>query len=254
METFLEMLVAERGAARNTVEAYRRDLGNFASFVARSGNDLAMATADHIRAYLADQESAGMSPRTAARRLSALRQFFRFLYAEGVRGDDPTTSVDRPKQGQSLPRYLDEHQVERLLAAAHGRNGPEGIRLVALLEVLYASGLRVSELVGLPLSALSRHECALLIRGKGGKERVVPLPGAAREALGAWLEHRRRPGVLAEPLFVALRPRTPPRQGPADRSLLPGRWGAKCPRSVGPKPAVGILRRRFLSRFPATGS
>jgi integrase/recombinase XerD len=133
-----------------------------------------------------------LAPRTGARRLSALRQFYRFLYAEGLRGDEPTAALDSPHQGRPLPRVLSESEVDALLAAARSRDGPEGLRLAALVEVLYATGLRVSELVALPLAAVRRDPRVLLVRGKGGKERMVPLGEPAREALSAYLEVRRR--------------------------------------------------------------
>ena len=184
------MLLAERGASANTVEAYRRDLAGFGSFLARRGVALEGADITALRAYLASQARAGMAPRTAARRLSALRQFHRFLNGEGVRPDDPTAALDSPRQGRPLPKYLSEAEVDALLVASRARPGPDGVRLVALLELLYATGLRVSELVGLPLAAIARDRRLLSVRGKGDKERLVPLSEPAREALAAWLPLR----------------------------------------------------------------
>ncbi len=184
------MLIAERGAAANTVEAYRRDLADFAGFLARRGQALEAADAAALRAYFASLARAGMTSRTAARRLSTLRQFHRFLYGEAIRPDDPTTALDGPRQGRPLPKYLSEAEVEALLAAAHARPGAEGQRLAALLELLYATGLRVSELVGLPLAAITRDRRLLSVRGKGGKERLVPLSDPARAALEAYLPTR----------------------------------------------------------------
>jgi len=180
------MLAAERGASANTIDAYRRDLEDVAAFAAARGREVEDADAEMVRGYLAKLAAAGMAPRTAARRLSALRQFFRFLYAEGVRGDDPTVVVDSPRQGRPLPKYLSEDDVEGLMAAARQRSEPEGRRLVALIEVLYAAGLRVSELVGLALSSVSGDGRFLVVRGKGGKERMVPLTEPAIEALAAY--------------------------------------------------------------------
>ncbi|MCP5366902.1 MAG: site-specific tyrosine recombinase XerD [Hyphomicrobiales bacterium] len=177
------MVAVERGGAANTLDSYRRDLTDFAAFLARRRCGPLEAEADHLRAYLRSLADAGLAASTAARRLSALRQFYRFLYAEGLRGDDPTAAIDSPRRGRALPKYLGEEEVERLLAAARGRTGAEGTRAVALLELLYATGLRVSELVGLPLSALSRDGWLLTVRGKGGKERMVPLNDAARQAV-----------------------------------------------------------------------
>jgi integrase/recombinase XerD len=188
--TFLEMLMVERGAAPNTVDAYRRDLQDLDTFLSDRHKAIAAATEDDLRDYLGHLRSAGLSARTAARRLSALRQFYRFLFAEGLRGDDPTAALDAPRQSRPLPKLLSEDEVDRLLAAARRRDGADGLRLVALLEVLYATGLRVSELVGLPYAAAVRDPRFLVVRGKGGKERVVPLSEPAREALDAYLAVR----------------------------------------------------------------
>lgn len=189
---FLEMLAAERGAAENTLDSYRRDLSDFAAFAQKVGFDVTAANTDQVRAYLKNLTDRGMAARTQARRLSALRQFFRFLYTERLRADDPTTVIDAPKTGRALPKYLSEEEVERLLACAANHPGAGGKRLVALMEILYATGLRVSELVGLPLSALTRDGLMLVVRGKGGKERMVPLGEPARDALVAYLEVRGR--------------------------------------------------------------
>jgi len=185
VENFLEMLVAERGAAVNTVDAYARDLKDFAGFLAPRGRAAHEAGIADLRAYLGQLNDAGMAPRTAARRLSTLRQFHRFLFGEGLRADDPTAGLDSPRQGRSLPKVLSEAEVEALLAAAYARPGAAGARLVALLELLYATGLRVSELVELPASAAARDPQVLIVRGKGGKERMIPLSEPARDALKA---------------------------------------------------------------------
>lgn len=190
VEAFLEMMAAERGAAANTVESYRRDLAAFATHAQLTGLRPEDADADTIRGYLEALVRAEASPRTAARRLSALRQFFRFLYAEGVRRDDPSATIDSPRAGRLLPKYLSEDEVARLLEAAGRKKDPDGLRLAALMEVLYATGLRVSELVGLPLSAIDRDGRMLVVRGKGGRERMVPLTEPAMEALRAYLAVR----------------------------------------------------------------
>src|SRR5512132_2690577 len=187
LEAFLEMLAAERGAVRNTLDAYRRDLRSFLDHAGEFGRDAVTADSDVLRSFMRAQAKAGMSSRTAARRLSALRQFFQFLFAEGVRPDNPSLGIDRPKQRRPLPKYLSEEEVDRLLAAAAERPGHDGRRVTALLEILYATGLRVSELVGLPLSALGRDGRTLIVRGKGGKERMAPLTEPARDALTAYL-------------------------------------------------------------------
>jgi integrase/recombinase XerD len=188
VESFLEMLAAERGAAANTREAYARDLKDFAGFLARRGRAVHHAGVADLRAYLGQLVDAGLAPRSAARRLSTLRQFHRFLFGEGLRADDPTAGLDSPRQGRSLPKVLSETEVEDLLAAARARPGAGGVRLTALLELLYATGLRVSELVELPAAAAARDPRVLIVKGKGGKERMVPLSEPARDALKA---HRR---------------------------------------------------------------
>lgn len=192
LEPFLEMMVAERGAAANTVDAYRRDLTGFAAYIARRGRPLESAESGDIRGYLGHLAESGQSPSTAARRLSALRQFFGFLLSEQLRDDDPSTVIDAPRRVRPLPKILSEREVDALLGAARRRDGPEGARLTALTEMLYASGLRVSELVGLPLSAVRGDQHVLIVRGKGGRERMVPLGEPATEALAAYLELRPR--------------------------------------------------------------
>jgi integrase/recombinase XerD len=186
---FLEMLAAERNAAPNTLDAYRRDLADFGAFLARGGTRLAAADAGAIRRYLATLNRAGLSERTVARRLSALRQYYRFLAGEGLRPDDPSLAIDSPKLRRPLPKVLGEDEVGRLLAARKG-DPAEAARLRALIELLYAAGLRVSELVGLPLAAVLRDTRVLVVRGKGAKERMVPLNAPSREALARYLEHR----------------------------------------------------------------
>ena len=211
-ESFLEMLMAERGAAANTIESYRRDLSDCAAFlIAHAGPHGVLETADsaQLRAYLKDLEARGMAPSTAARRLSALRQFYRFLYAEALRDDDPSSVLDSPRQGRSLPKILQEDEVDRLLAAAAARTGREGSRLNALVELCYATGMRVSELVGLPLAAVARDPTVLIVRGKGDKERMVPLGERARDAVRDYL---------------AVRERFLPKSG-ASPWLFPGRGG-----------------------------
>jgi integrase/recombinase XerD len=182
VEAFLEMLTAERGAARNTVLAYQADLDDFAAFAAARGRQPAGCDVALLQAYMANLQRAGLSARTASRRLSALRQFHRFLLRDGVRGDDPTTLLDAPRLPRTLPKYLSEQEVEALLEAARRLPGQRGLTAHAALEILYATGLRVSELLALPRRALAGDAAALLIRGKGGKERIVPLSDSAKQA------------------------------------------------------------------------
>lgn len=193
IERFLEMLLAERGASRNTLDAYHRDLKDVIEFLKSREMAIQAASAADFKAYLSAINASGMKPRTAARRLSALRQFCRFMVAEGVRQDDPTVHIDSPRLGRSLPKVLSEAEVERLLATARAQPGDDGLRLVALLELLYATGLRVSELVGLPLAAVKRDADFLIVTGKGDKERLVPLTDAARASVAEFLAVRRAP-------------------------------------------------------------
>jgi integrase/recombinase XerD len=211
VDGFLDMLVAERGAARNTCQAYGRDLAAAAAWLGGRGIGLDRAGSEDLKSYLAYlAETEGPAVRTVARRISALRQYFRFLVSEGRRAEDPCASIDSPRQGRPLPKVLSEEEVEKLLDAARRRGGPEGLRLAALLETLYATGLRVTELVGLPLSAIARDGRYLLVRGKGGRERIVPLSGPARDALEAYLPHR--------PVFMA-----PGKEAEQGRFLFPSR-------------------------------
>ena len=194
---FLEMMAAERGASQHTLDAYRRDLADYAAFLKRRERGAANAVTDDIRAYLASLSARGMAASTMARRLSAIRQLHRFLFLEGVRTDDPTTHVDGPKLPRPLPKLLEEAEVLALIEAARARTGPEAVRLTALLELLYATGLRVTELASLPLSGLASDRGAITVRGKGGKERMVPIGSRAQEALAAWLLVR--PGFARDP-------------------------------------------------------
>jgi integrase/recombinase XerD len=192
VENFLEMLAAERNASAHTLRAYGKDLEDFAGFLAKRGVAATAAAADDVRAYLKRMSERGLSPRTGARRVSALRQFHRFLVAEGVRGDDPLMSIDAPRLGRPLPKTLSEAEVKRLIDAAARLPEAERVRLTAILEVLYAAGLRVSELAALPLAALARDGRFLTVRGKGNKERLVPLSAPARAALEAWRPVRQK--------------------------------------------------------------
>ena len=194
---FLEMLAAERGAAKNTLESYARDLADYATFLRSRGKDALVANTADVRNYMADLEARSFKATSAARRLSALRQFHRFLYGESHRNDDPTTVMTGPRRGRPLPKVLSVAEVDRLLSAA-----AEGIedgsrpfvdrynaaRMAALLELLYATGLRVSELVALPANAIRPNTQMLVIKGKGGKERLVPLTDAAKAAVARWRE------------------------------------------------------------------
>ncbi len=192
LEAFLEMLSAERGAAVHTLDAYRRDLLDFAGHLRKKGRTFTNGSAADIRDYLASLSAAGLKASTQARRLSALRQLHRFLLDEDIRTDDPTSAIESPKRGRPLPKVVSETQTQALIDAAATVEGPEAVRLLCIVELLYASGLRVSELVTLSLAAASGDRRMLLVKGKGGKERLVPLGAPAREAIKAYLQVRPR--------------------------------------------------------------
>lgn len=247
---FLDMQAVERGGGRNTLEAYRRDLEDFSAFLAGAGLGLAEATTPAIRDYLADLSGRGLSTATTARRLSAIRQFFRFLFAEGHRGDDPAAVLEGPKRGRPLPKVLSVDEVTRLIETAHRRAaeaagglsgaalseaaaadaappdaslaGPraaappgegeaaaapapraakaaalEAQRTACIVELLYASGLRISELIALPATAARAGGEAIMVTGKGRRERLVPLSVPAKAAMAAWLAARKAAGLSA---------------------------------------------------------
>jgi integrase/recombinase XerD len=193
---FLDMLAAEQGAGRNTLDAYRRDLTDFSEFLGHRGQNFAGAETEGLRDYLADLDSRGFKSSSVARRLSAMRHLFRFLLNERIRSDDPAAILSGPKRGRGLPKVLSIADVDRLLvrakalaevAEASPLQRLRGMRLYCLLEVLYATGLRVSELVALPLSASRRDARMIAVRGKGNKERLVPLNEASRQAMADYL-------------------------------------------------------------------
>jgi len=185
IEAFLEMLAAERGAARNTLLAYRRDLNDFATFAAACGMAAHKTNRETLSAYLQAQSEQGYSARSAARRLSCLRQFHRFLARDGVRPDDPTDLLDAPRLDAPLPKLLSEEDVTALLGAAATLPGHRGKLAAASLEILYSTGLRISEMLSLRRTALSSASDILFVRGKGGRERIVPLSDTARTAAAA---------------------------------------------------------------------
>ena len=189
-EAFLEMMSVERAAAKNTLTAYARDLTDAAGFLTGRGRDLSDASAEDVEAYFAALGARGLSPATAARRRAAVRQFYRFVLGETWRADDPSRRVEAPRRGRSLPKVLSRAEVDRLIAAAAAKDGAQGLRLACMVELAYASGLRISELTSLTLAALARDPAYLIVRGKGGKERLAPLNAAARTAVKAYLEVR----------------------------------------------------------------
>lgn len=207
VEAFLEMMSAERGAAKNTIDAYRRDLGDYCGFLARRGIGPTAAGREQVTQYLAFLEAEGIAASSSARKLSAIRQFHKFLAADAIRGDDPTRIIASPKARRSLPKVLSIAEIDRLLSLAEAEiEAPDATdakramagRLYLLLELLYATGMRVSELVELKRAAVMRDASFLTVRGKGGKERIVPLTDRARDAVKAYLT-RLEPGVWLFP-------------------------------------------------------
>jgi integrase/recombinase XerD len=186
IENFLDMMSAERGASANTLAAYRRDLLDFCGAVGPTGANLRSASSATVKLYIATLS--GLAASTQARKLSSLRQFFAFLYSEGIRPDDPTTTIETPRRTRPLPKVLSRSDIDTLIATAREKKDAESLRLICILEILYAAGLRVSELVNLPLVTARNREGFLLIKGKGQKERLAPLNGAARKAIAAYLK------------------------------------------------------------------
>jgi integrase/recombinase XerD len=249
-ETFLEMMAAERACARNTLTAYGRDLEDAGAFLAGRGSSLAEAAAEDVEAYFAALGARGLAPATAARRRSALRQFYRFVLEEGWRADDPSRRVEAPRKGRPLPKVLSRAEVEALIAAATARDGAKGLRLACLVEILYAAGLRVSELTSLTLSAVARDPAYLMVKGKGGKERLAPLNGSARAAIKAYLEVR--------PRFLPAKDKANPWLFPsrgAERRLTPRRFAQlldEAAQGAGVDPArvsPHVLRHAFATHL-----
>ncbi len=202
VDSFLDMLTTERGAAMNTRHAYWRDLADVSLYLrAKRSTDVDKATTDDLKAYLKDlsekvhikgQHKGKIAVRTVARRLSALRQFYRYMVSEDIRQDDPTSTIESPKQGRTLPKTLSEAEVSSLIKTAGMGTSGESVRLVCLIEMLYATGLRVSELVGLPMSAIGEQNQFLMISGKAGRERMVPLSDPAQKAMQNYLDLRKQ--------------------------------------------------------------
>ena len=201
VEAFLEMMAVERDASPHTLSAYGRDLADAEVWMGDAGG-LVGASQEAVEAWFVDLSRRGLSAATAARRRSSVRQFYRFALGEGWRSDDPSRRIDAPKQGRSLPKTLSRDEIEALLTAAGAADSAAGLRLVALVEMAYASGLRVSELLALKVEAVRRDPAYLIVRGKGGKERLAPLNAAARQAIKAWIDARdatRKPNTPDSP-------------------------------------------------------
>ena len=258
LEAFLEMMSAERGASGNTLDAYRRDLEDANQFL---GGHLATASSDDVRAFLEDVAARGFASSSQARKLSALRQFFRFLYAEGLRADDPTGVIDAPRKDRALPKTMREDAVTRLLehaeaeksAARDDATWTSACRLHALVETLYATGLRVSELVSLPVTVAMRDERFFAVRGKGGKDRIVPLSPKAKAALRDWVGARATLAEWADSPFLfpaASETGYLPRQVFArELKALAGRAGVPAA-----KVSPHVLRHAFASHLLQNGA
>ncbi len=254
VDAFLEMMSAERGAARNTIEAYRRDLSDYAGFLAGKGKSPQTAQREEIVAYLSFLDAQGLAASSAARRLSALRQFHKFLCADQIRGDDPTRIVASPRARRPLPNVLSVAEVDKLLSTAEAEANADvspqkketALRLYVLLELLYATGMRVSELVSLRTDAVMRDASFLTVVGKGNKERIVPLNDGARDAVRAWAKPLERgwlfpasgeDGHLSRQVFAR------------DLKLLAGRAGIASTRV-----APHVLRHAFASHLLQGGA
>ncbi|MDB5451423.1 MAG: putative integrase/recombinase recombination protein, partial [Caulobacteraceae bacterium] len=242
-------------AARNTLTAYEKDLAEASGFLAGRGRSLDDAAAEDVEAWFADLGARGLSAATAARRRSSIRQFYRFALGEGWRTDDPSRRIDAPKQGRPLPKVLARDEVVRLIEAASAKDGAAGARLSCIIELIYASGLRVSEALALPLAAVSRDPAYLIVRGKGGKERLAPLNEPARLAIRAFLPLRRAflpKGVKESPWLF-------PSRGAAGR-LTPRRFAQlldEAARGAGVDPAKvspHVLRHAFATHLLEGGA
>ncbi len=215
VETFLDAIASDRAASANTIAAYRRDLSDYVDFLVENGADPLTATAEQARAFLVHRSEAGLKASSLARQLSAIRQFHKHLYLEGRRSDDPTVSIEGPRRQRPVPKVLSVAEIDKLLRVAQeGLDDParpaaerlRAARLACLLELLYGSGLRVSELISLPKAAAKTRQPALTIRGKGGKERLVPISEPGRAAIARYraLLEAEKPGLAKSPwLFPA---------------------------------------------------
>ena len=249
---FLDMMASELGASPNTLQSYRRDLSDFQDFLRPRKRAIEDAGKSHIQGYLKRLSNLGLKASTQARRLSSMRSFFKYLYSERIRDDDPTAAIDSPRMGRTLPKYLSETEVDDLLKTAAEDTTEKGLRLLALLEILYATGLRVSELVALPFGAISRDNRFLIIRGKGDKERMVPLSEPAVIAIQDYLA-RCHAGSNPGPGFLF------PSRG-KDGHLTRARFGQllkQLARDAGldaKKVSPHVLRHSFASHLLAHGA
>ncbi|TKT75332.1 site-specific tyrosine recombinase XerD [Aquamicrobium sp. LC103] len=261
LEAFLEMMSAERGASENTLASYRRDLEDAAEFLSSEAGGLPGASSTAIRSWLDDIAARGFAATSQARKLSAMRQFFKFLYTEGLRQDDPTGVLDAPRKDKPLPKTMRENDISALLdrAAIEQQEARDeaayvsACRLQALVETLYATGLRVSELVSLPVSVALRDDRFFLVRGKGGKERMVPLSRKAREAMQHWLAERsRHPSMADSPWLFPAASET----GHLPRQVFARELKALAARAGIPAAKVSphVLRHAFASHLLQNGA
>ncbi len=196
IEQFLDAIAAEKGASQNTLASYRHDLSNLSLFLSNNTTCITNASSDDLEAYMQSLFTAGFAGKTAARRMSSIRQFYKFLCLENMRKDNPALRLESPRQGKILPKYLSEAEVEALLTSAHQDESAEGLRLAAMLEIMYASGMRVTELISLPMDIIQQSNKdknlrkVLIIKGKGRKERMVILNNSALQALDKYLLSR----------------------------------------------------------------
>jgi integrase/recombinase XerD len=261
LESFLEMLAAERGASTNTISAYRNDLEQYLEFLGRIRRSIGSAESADVRAFIDSFKSRGMSAATQARALSAVRQLHKFLFSEGMREDDPSSLVDAPRKGRPLPKILSVDEVDQLLELAEekaqgsndGAANVKALRLYALVETLYATGMRVSELVGLPATAARAEGGFLMIRGKGGKERMVPLTDRAINAIQCY-----RSAVATDANPIARRYLFPSRSanGPLTRQVF-AREMKSLAIAAGLNPAKvspHVLRHAFASHLLENGA
>lgn len=254
VESFLEMMSAERGAALNTLASYRHDLEDAGETI----SDLANAGAPEIRAYLSGIAERGFAATSQARKLSVLRQFYKFLYSEGLRADDPTGLLDAPRRDRPLPKTMGEAETSRLLdrAALEAAEHPDDVaatRMHALVEVLYATGLRVSELVSLSLTVAQRDDRFFMVRGKGNKDRMVPLSTKARDAMRTWLAVRKTVPALARGPFLF--------PSSSDSGYLPRQVFARDLKSLAARAGISaakisphVIRHAFASHLLQNGA
>jgi integrase/recombinase XerD len=258
-EAFLEMMSAERGAAKNTLVSYERDLDELSAFLKTRRASLTSAASPDLQAFLSHMAREGYKASSQARRLSAIRQFYKFLYAENIREDDPSGILDAPKKGRSLPKTLSEEDTNKLLALAEqeaAREGPgrlDRLRMLALLELCYATGMRVTELVSLPARVLDENGRFLIIKGKGSKERLVPLTRTAISAIAAYGAELK--AVHGDKEFAFLFPAS------SATGYLPRQVFARDLKSLGTRAGIRaaalsphVIRHAFASHLLANGA